>query len=92
MNELRIEDKEFELLINGKNNSKHPDTNEIKLTANRCGDACLEVVEIVEDVSGDMYWSDASIWPDGELPKEGEDVEIQSGWNLILDIEETPIF
>jgi hypothetical protein len=38
------------------------------------------------------YWSDVSNWPDETLPVEGDDVHIESGWNMILDIEETPIF
>jgi len=26
------------------------------------------------------------------LPKEGDDINIEPGWDMILDIEETPIF
>jgi hypothetical protein len=37
------------------------------------------------------YWSDVNNWPKGALPKEGEDVEIKSGWNMIYDIPETPL-
>jgi hypothetical protein len=38
-----------------------------------------------------MYWSDPSNWPEERLPEEGEDVDILPGWNMILDLEETPI-
>lgn len=33
------------------------------------------------------YWSELDTWPSGELPKEGEDVHIEPGMNVILDIE-----
>jgi len=39
-----------------------------------------------------LYWSDASNWPGETLPVEGDDVEIVAGWNMILDLEETPVF
>jgi len=42
----------------------------------------------------DMYWSDASTWEDtdaGRPPTNGEDLVIPRSWNLILDIEQTPI-
>ena len=26
------------------------------------------------------------------MPQEGDDVEVPSGWNLVLDLEETPVF
>lgn len=46
----------------------------------------------VETEIGVRYWSDVSNWPNETLPAEGEEVHIESGWNMILDIEETPIF
>jgi len=29
-------------------------------------------------------------WGDRGLPVDGDDVEIESGWNMLLDLEETP--
>jgi hypothetical protein len=46
----------------------------------------------VETESEFRWWSDVSNWPNETLPVEGDDVHIESGWNMILDIEETPIF
>jgi hypothetical protein len=37
-----------------------------------------------------VFWSDTSIWPDQRLPRKGESVTIGC-WNLVLDIEQTPI-
>ena len=34
-------------------------------------------------------WSDASNWPNGAVPADGEDVEVVSGWNMIFDLDET---
>ena len=44
--------------------------------------------EIEEDP---RYWSDTRSWQTNKLPVEGEDVIIESSWNMILDIPETPI-
>ena len=35
-------------------------------------------------------WSDAENWG-GTLPIDGDDVEVPSGWNMVLDLEETPV-
>ena len=42
--------------------------------------------------SWERDWSDVNNWESGSLPVEGDDVEIKSGKNFFLDIEETPIF
>ena len=37
-------------------------------------------------------WSDASSWATtGRVPVDGEDAVIENGWNMVLDISETPI-
>ena len=36
------------------------------------------------------FWSNPQHWTSGSVPLAGEDVEIEPGWNMILDIEETP--
>lgn len=58
---------------------------------------CITGVCVLEDVdeivleSGQRLWSDPLSWEEGVLPEEGDDVEIMSGWNMILDLEETPV-
>jgi hypothetical protein len=37
-------------------------------------------------------WSDVNNWPLKRLPVEGEDVHIESGWNMTMDLPETPIY
>jgi len=46
----------------------------------------------VETESEFRKWSNASNWPNNTLPKEGDYVEIKSGWKMILDVKETPVF
>jgi hypothetical protein len=42
-------------------------------------------------VKVDKAWSDATIWPNGVLPKDGDDIVIDPTWNLSIDIDATPI-
>ena len=59
----------------------------------RCVGSCNEdIVEVDEPEAEFRLWSDPKSWPNEELPKEGEDVHIMSGWKMIMDIPETPIF
>jgi len=37
-------------------------------------------------------WSDPKSWTSGKVPIEGEDVHVESGWNMIYDVEESPVF
>ena len=45
--------------------------------------------EITPDWNNIRYWSNASLWPNGYIPLDGEDVWIKSDWIMILDIETT---
>jgi len=40
--------------------------------------------------STEVYWSDPKAWPSGKIPVENDTVSIDSGVNMILDIN-TPI-
>jgi hypothetical protein len=37
------------------------------------------------------YWSNPAHWTSGSVPLAGEDVQIESGWNMILDVKEPPL-
>lgn len=41
--------------------------------------------------SNQLYWSDATLWPGGVLPKQGDNVVIPCPWNMIIDVNNTPI-
>jgi hypothetical protein len=79
----------FEFVVNGKALS----TKYLKIEPLECilGTCVLELVEEVELEEGQRLWSDPENWG-GTLPVEGDDVEVPSGWNMLLDIEETPVF
>ena len=46
------------------------------------GGGCAVTLE-----SSRRLWSDASNWPDGKLPAEGDNVTIPAEWQLILDVD-----
>jgi hypothetical protein len=87
----------FYLGINGKNCSDLYSEFVIKIKGVRCVDSCFEIVldginETNVTNSTEMLWSDPASWPSGAVPKEGEDVHIEPGWNMTMDLEETPVY
>jgi len=53
----------------------------------------MEEVQNEDAEKSEFRWSDPSIWPEGRLPEEGEEIEILSEWDLIYDLDEpSPIF
>lgn len=86
----------FYLGVNGKNSSDLYSEFTIKFEGVRCVDSCFEIVlDGINDTNGTenatRLWSDPASWPNGTLPQEGEDVHIEPGWNMVMDLEETPI-
>jgi len=43
-------------------------------------------------IDGEKLWSDPKTWTSGKVPVAGEDVHIESGWNITMDVADTPIF
>lgn len=83
------ETRQIEFAINGRN----PDKNHILMEGLRCITGVCNLGDVIEVplMEGQYLWSDETVW-DGQPPQEGDDVEVPSGWNLVLDLEETPIF
>jgi hypothetical protein len=52
---------------------------------------CYDAVEEFELETDIRYWSNASSWTSGVVPVEGDYVEVESGWNMYFDLEESPI-
>ena len=91
MNDTDI--REFEFAINGKN----PEKRLMKLEGLKCISGVCdngEVIEVPLDPNVRL-WSrlESWDWNGGRtaLPGEGEDIQIPSGINMLLDIPETPI-
>lgn len=82
------ETREFQFVVNGKNADKR----KILLEGLRCisGTCPLDEIEEVELEAGQRLWSDPESWGEQGLPVDGDDVEIMSGWNMVLDLAETP--
>lgn len=57
----------------------------------RCIGSCNEDVVEVEEIAGETLWSNPKSWPSGKVPEADEDVEIESGWNMTMDVADTPI-
>ena len=77
----------FEFVVNGKDESY----SRMNIRPLLCikGFCELEAIEEVELEEGQRLWSDPESWG-GTLPVDGDEVEVQSGWNMVLDLEETP--
>ena len=70
----------------GKKQFEYVDINAIRCEGNSCPEGVKE--EPLEMIK--RHWSNASNWPNGVKPKEGDIVTIPANWDLILD-ESTPI-
>jgi len=81
------ETREIHVYVGGK----EYDHRQITLLGLECLYDCYEAVEEVELETDIRYWSNASSWTSGVVPVEGDYVEIESGWNMHFDIEESPI-
>ena len=65
----------------------------LDLTGVRCIGGCPQ--KGIEERPLDLvprYWSNPSAWDNlpGRIPIEGDAVVVESGWNMIMDIEQTP--
>jgi hypothetical protein len=83
--------REFHMVINGKGLNGNEKV--LQLAGIRCDGSCVEEiveVDVVENTT--RYWSDPASWPDGKVPADGEDVHIESGWNVTFDMEYSPVY
>lgn len=82
--------REFHWVVNAK---EAENRSTIRMEGFRCIDFCAENDELeeVELSNTPLPWSEPSSWESGEVPVEGEEVEIPSGVWIVLDIEETPL-
>jgi len=81
------ETREIHVYASGENDLER----QITFLGLECLYDCYDSVEEVELETDIRYWSNASSWTSGAVPVEGEYVEIESGWNMYFDIEESPV-
>jgi hypothetical protein len=72
---------------NGKDYTRNP----VDMVGIRCVGSCLAAINNTPIETGYRYWSNASSWNNNTLPVDGDDVEIEPGWNMILDLPITPL-
>ena len=80
--------REVHFLINGKNASRRS----INLVCYRCIGSCIPTVKKVAIENNIRVWSRPESWTSNRVPVEGEDVVVEPGWNMIYDLEESPIY
>jgi len=79
--------REFWLVVNYANEELG---RKLILEGLKCITGTCTMEGTVEDVpieEGGRFWSDPASWPSGVLPGEEEDVVIEPGWNMYLDLE-----
>jgi hypothetical protein len=83
--------KEFHFIVNGKNMSEKSN---ITMQGWRCADnICPNEFGLKECAEETRNWSDPASWSSGVVPVEGDYVEVETGWNMIYDIEgDSPLF
>jgi len=65
----------------------------LSFKGHRCIGACNEDINETTELGSEVLWSNPASWPSGECPKADEDVTIDSGTNMLFDLdEETPIY
>jgi hypothetical protein len=81
----------FSFIVNGKNMTRWKESL-MTFKGVRCIGSCNEEIVEVEEVGDEKLWSNPKTWPSGKVPVADEDVHIESGWNITMDIADTPIF
>jgi len=77
-----------------KFDGQEADRNEFVLTRHECitvGGCSGELPNEGEIETTPRYWSDPNSWTSGALPVEGDEVVIESTWNMILDVNDLPV-
>ena len=93
------ETREFDWVVNGRNDPAISGEKSILIEGFQCaqGECPLDEIDDVPIETTVRLWSKKDSWEgqfdsnaDG-IPIEGDDVEIRPGWNMVYDIEESPI-
>ena len=64
------------------------------IKGHRCVDYCKIDPVIIDNTTTTMYWSDPATWTylPNRVPLAGEEVIIHQGWDVIFDLEDSPLF
>lgn len=86
--------RETHWIISPKNQSINPyEEQTVKQVGHRCVGACGEQLnESVPNENRTRYWNNSEDWPNNTIPGEGEDVHIEPGWNMIFNLNPSPVY
>jgi hypothetical protein len=89
--------REFHFIVNGAYTEagKMEKTRKMTAVAHRCkGGKCPEFMPVISPIEKTpRFWSKVEAWSKTKvIPIAGENLIIESGWNMHLDLKETPIF
>ena len=75
------------MIVNGKNSTRV----NVVMIGDRCIGSCFPGIVDVPLENTTRLWSDPNSWTNGVVPIAGDTVTIESGWNMVYDVEESPI-
>lgn len=89
-------DKAIHFIVSGdgKDDTNLWENKVMTLTGERCIYNCNDAVDPVDDdiVRTTYYWSEDATWEgDVAYPFTGDDLTVPADWDLVIDVEETPV-
>jgi hypothetical protein len=83
-------------IVSGKNQTNNTYVKQhVIMKGNRCplGVCPAELINTsAPSENRTRYWNTSTDWPNNTIPVEGEDVHIESSWNMVMDMNPTPIY
>ena len=77
--------REIHVVANGRNSSR----SSVVMKGYRCVGSCLGAIVDVPVEDTVRRWSDPNSWTSKAVPKSGEDVLIEPGWNMLYDMADS---
>lgn len=86
--------RETHFIISPKNQSGHRyEEQHLSFIGHRCVGACNEKLDEDKPIENrTRYWNNSADWPNGTVPQEGDDVHIEPGWNMVFNMNPSPIY
>ena len=82
------ETREIHVVFNGKDSSRK----NVWMDAARCIGECLTQINNTPIENTTRRWSDPSSWTTtGKVPVFNDNITVESGWNMIYDLKDSPI-
>ena len=79
--------RELHVVFNGKDLTR----TKLVITGERCVGPCIKAINTTPIENTTRRWSDPKSWTSGKIPVAGDNVTIESGWNMLYDVAVSPI-